>query len=120
MLLAQEALNTDVLAPVSQASTASRVRTIGRILSSWGLQPWPPTSDSLRALAATLKWRNYRSASVYLFTYRTEAQRAGHVWPEPHQQVLEGFDKQLRERARPACSSSALASGMAGLPARWP
>ena len=35
-------LESDVLASSSKASSASRQRTIGKILAEWGLPLWPP------------------------------------------------------------------------------
>ena len=52
------------------------------------MQPFPPTSDSVRALAATLKWRGYRSAAVYLFGYKAHAQREGHPWGDALNRLL--------------------------------
>ena len=48
----------------------------------------PPTPDTLRALAATLNWRGYRSAVVYLYGYKTQAQREGHPWGEAMNRLL--------------------------------
>ena len=81
-------LQDGVLAGTTVLSTASRVRTIERALHAWGLDPHPPTMDSLRALGASLKRGGYRSASLYLRTYKAEAQREGYPWSDVLERAL--------------------------------
>ena len=45
---------------------------------AWGLQLFPPTIASFKAIAATLKMGGYRSSQVYLAVYRVEAERRGY------------------------------------------
>ena len=75
---AAEELEADMLAPSTRASTAAKLKTVTKALRAWGMPVFPPTSDSLRALGATLKRGGYRSAGSYLWTYKVEAQRLGH------------------------------------------
>ena len=72
-LQAMEELVNDIFAASSKASVASRIRTTTKILAEWGLKPMPPSVDAIRALAATLKFSGYRSATVYLYSYKTDA-----------------------------------------------
>ena len=74
---ALDMLMQDAHAPSSLHSMEAKLRTIGCALLSWGLAPFPPTLQTIRALGATLK-RGYRSAASYLWLYKGEAQRRGH------------------------------------------
>ena len=71
-------LDRDVLAATTSRTNAARMNTIEEILSKWGLAVFPPTPMSWKALAATLKAGGYRSAAVYLSTYKVESERRGH------------------------------------------
>ena len=71
-------LDRDVLASTTSRTNAARMHTIEDILSKWGLAVFPPTPMSWKALAATLKAGGYRSAAVYLSTYKVESERRGH------------------------------------------
>ena len=44
-----------MLAPSTRVSTTAKLKTITRALHAWGLPLYPPSTDSLRALGATLK-----------------------------------------------------------------
>ena len=72
------ALDHDVKADTTHVSDSSRLRKIAVWLSQWGMQMYPPTLASVKALAASLKVGGYRSAHIYLSVYRVEAQRRGH------------------------------------------
>ena len=79
-LAALARFDDDILAPGSQASADSRLRTMDRILKGWGLAMYPPTLVTIRALGTTLKWGDYRAAEGYIMTYKAAAQRKGHSW----------------------------------------
>ena len=55
----------------------AKLRTIRRALAGWGLEPFPPSMWTLRALGATLKRGGYRSAASYMWLYKAESQRRG-------------------------------------------
>ena len=76
---ALDELEKDRSADTTRSSDESRWRTILKILSSWGLEPFPPTYVSFRALAATLKKAKYSSAAIYLSVYRRRCERSGHM-----------------------------------------
>ena len=59
-------------------SDDSRLRSIDGWLRLWGLEPFPPTIATMKALAASLKAGGYRSASVYLTVYKRECERRGY------------------------------------------
>ena len=71
-------LEKDSKATSTYVSDTSRLGTIEKWLKKWGLPLFPPTIASYKAIAATLKLGNYRSAHVYLQVYRVEAERAGY------------------------------------------
>ena len=79
----------DIFAPSNRASVASRLRTCERLLEVWSLQMSPPTPKAIVALGASLKAGRYRSASVYLSTYKSWALRQGHDWTAPLQQSMQ-------------------------------
>ena len=72
-------LDKDVKAESTHESDDSRLRKMAGWLAQWGIQMYPPTLASVKALAASLKAGGYRSAHVYLSVYRVEAQRRGHA-----------------------------------------
>ena len=65
--LALEALERDALAASTREAMEAKLRTIRRALAGWGLEPFPPSMWTLRALGATLKRGGYRSAASYLW-----------------------------------------------------
>ena len=81
-------LQQDVHAASTRAGVAARMGTIEKALAGWGLKMWPPTVDSLLALSASLKRGKYRSAYNYLYSYKAEAQRQGHQWPQQLDRLL--------------------------------
>ena len=87
-LAALEALERDYYAASTFESVKAKLRTISRALAGWSLLPFPPTLDTIRALAATLKRGGYRSAASYLWLYKVESQRRGHGWPDTLQRAL--------------------------------
>ena len=71
------ALERDVLAASTTRTNSARLGTISSMLALWGLEPFPPTPTTWKALAATLKQGGYRSAAVYLSCYKLECERRG-------------------------------------------
>ena len=51
--------------------------TILKALKAWGLEPFPPSRDTILALAASLKAGNYATADSYLQLYRANCERKG-------------------------------------------
>ena len=51
--------------------------TIEKALKSWGLACFPPSRDSIMALAASLKASNFATADSYLYQYRITCERRG-------------------------------------------
>ena len=76
---ALDALDRDILAASSQAPRKSVLHTVETALQDWGLQAWPPTRASWRALAASLKEGKYISAANYLSAYKVEGERRGYA-----------------------------------------
>ena len=54
-LAALETLERDYYAASTIGAVTAKLRTISRALAGWSLQPFPPSLDTIRALAATLK-----------------------------------------------------------------
>ena len=75
-----------IYAESSRESLGFKWRTILKIFSAWGADPYPPTVDKITLLAASLKAGGYRSAPGYLSLYRTSGARAGHT-ASPEQAV---------------------------------
>ena len=71
-------LEKDTKASSTQASDDSRMATIAGWLQKWGLNLYPPSVATFKAVAATLKAGAYRSAPVYLQVYRSTAERLGY------------------------------------------
>ena len=76
---ATERLEHDIKASSTHESDDSRLRNMAAWLESWGIQMFPPTLASVKAVAASLKAGGYRSAHIYLSVYRVEAQRRGYA-----------------------------------------
>jgi len=81
-------LARDIYAPSNRTSVASRLRMCELLLAGWGLPMAPPTVQSITALGASLKAGRYRSAAVYLSTYKTWTARQGHSWSTTLQQAM--------------------------------
>ena len=79
----------DIYAPSNRASVASRLRLCERILAIWNLPTLPPSGRTISALGASLKAGRYRSASVYLSTYKSWTARHGHDWSAVLQQAFQ-------------------------------
>ena len=73
-------LELDYHAASTRGSNESRLRHLHRALDGWGLEPFPPSLQKVRAYAATLKRGKYRSAASYLWVYKGEAERRGFLW----------------------------------------
>ena len=73
------ALDRDTKAKTTHVSDDSRLVTMASWAHAWGLQLFPPTIASFKAIAATLKLGGYKSAQVYLTVYRVEAERRGYA-----------------------------------------
>ena len=67
----------EVLAESSRGPAKSKLKTILKFLSCFGLRLVPFTVRVVHALAAALKWRGYRSADLYLYHARATAERSG-------------------------------------------
>jgi len=78
----------DIYAPSNRTSVASRLRMCELLLAGWGLPMAPPTAQTISALGASLKAGRYRSAAVYLSTYKTWTARQGHSWSATLQQAM--------------------------------
>ena len=63
---ATEKLERDIKASSTHESDDSRLRNMAAWLESWGIQMFPPTLASVKAVAASLKAGGYRSAHIYL------------------------------------------------------
>ena len=70
-------LERDIKAVSIHGPDVSRLRTMEGWLQKWGLTFFPPTIVNIKAIGATLKAGNYKSAAVYLHTYKVEAERRG-------------------------------------------
>ena len=70
-----EELTLDYHAPSHRKAVEMKMRTIKAAMDKWGLQLFPPTHLSIKALGATLKKGGYRSAESYLLHYRAECER---------------------------------------------
>ena len=80
--VAMHHLEMGVYAESTRPTVESRLRTIHAMLKQWNLVLLPLTVHKIKALAASLKAGNYRSAALYLSTAKIEAERAGcHVTP---------------------------------------
>ena len=82
-------LMRDVYAASSQASMASKSNTVEELLAKWDLRPYPPTAETMLALAATLKEGGYVSAASYLSTYKVMSVRRGCAWNETLVRILQ-------------------------------
>ena len=78
---ARDAALDDLVEGFHSASTRRAAHwkwtTIVKALQAWGLSPFPPTRDSVLALAASLKTGNYATADSYLQLYRATCERRG-------------------------------------------
>ena len=74
---ALEELDEDTKAKSTHSSDESRLVSMADSVRCWGLQLFPPTIASFKAVAATLKSGGYKSTHVYLSVYRVEAERCG-------------------------------------------
>ena len=83
-----EDLCRDFHAPSTRRAHEARLSTVARAVRDWGLEPYPPTADTLLALSASLKKGAYRSAGNYLHSYKVEAERLGHGWDGQLQRLL--------------------------------
>ena len=70
-------LERDKKASSTHASDDSRLATMAAWAKKWGLELFPPSVASFKAIAATLKAGAYKSAAVYLQVYRVAAERRG-------------------------------------------
>ena len=82
-------LTLDIYAPSNRASVASRIRLCEHFLACWGLPMSPPTPQAIYALGASLKAGRYRSAAVYLSTYKSWIARQGQDWSSSLQQSMQ-------------------------------
>ena len=101
----------------------AKLRTVRRALSGWGLQPYPPTLMTIRALAATLKRGGYRSAASYLWLYKAESQRRGHSWDDAMDRALKDSIRSCERGLGPPTVAQplpfALLGTLDGNPAPW-
>ena len=67
---AEEALVNDFSAGSSRDRYRSMWKTITTALGRWGLSPFPPSKERLKALGSALKAGSYASAKHYLYHYR--------------------------------------------------
>ena len=75
-------LDGDVYAPTSRVKHNTLWNTALAALARWGLEPFPPTADKVRALGSALKEGNYKTADTYVGHYRVQCQRAGYTWDD--------------------------------------
>ena len=117
-LAALETLERDYYAASTVSAVKAKLRTISRALAGWSLQPFPPSLDTIRALAATLKRGGYRSAASYLWLYKVESQRRGYGWPDTHQRALKDGIRSCERGLGPPTRAQALPFPLLGrLPA---
>ena len=83
----------DTKARSTHGSDDSRLATMEGWLKRWGLQMYPPTIASYKAIAATLKAGGYKSAAVYLQVYRVSAERLGYATSSLDARHLKDFKK---------------------------
>ena len=67
----------DVYAASTIGPMEAKLKTIHNLLACWNLTLVPCTPEVVYALGATLKYRKYRSAGLYLYLSRTVAERDG-------------------------------------------
>ena len=109
----------DIYAPSNRAAVASRIRLCERVLAMWGLAALPPSARAISALGASLKAGGYRSAAVYLSTYKSWTARHGHEWSAVMQQAFHdairscerGLGGPVKARALPFDRLGTLPSG---------
>ena len=113
-LAALETLERDYYAASTVSAVKAKLRTISRALAGWSLQPFPPSLDTIRALAATLKRGGYRSAASYLWLYKVESQRRGYGWPDTHQRALKDGIRSCERGLAPPHSGTGTPLPLAG------
>ena len=64
-------------APSHKRAMKWKWATIEKALKNWGVPLFPPSRDSILALAASLKAGHYATADSYLYLYRTTCERRG-------------------------------------------
>ena len=72
---ARQELEDDVYAATTSGPRASRLRTVRRVLSQWGLDANPLSVEAVKVLGAVLKRGGYRSAAAYLSVARVESEK---------------------------------------------
>ena len=121
-------LERGVKADSTHISDNSRLRSMASWLSQWKLELFPPSVATVKALAASLKAGGYRSAEVYLTTYRRECERRGFEvgsllrgdLKDYRRSCERGLGGAVRPRALPMELFSGLPASRAVLGTRWP
>ena len=85
---ALESLHRGIATATTKKSSQARLKTVSEACDRWGIALWPPTTDTIDAVAATLKQGGYRSASLYLHGYKVAAQRSGWGWSDVLQRAM--------------------------------
>ena len=102
MLAAMEAVTRDIYAASTLLVMAAKLRTIRKFLACWNLPLVPYTPEVVHALGAALKWRGYRSADLYLYQSRAEAEREGAVVGPAARRALTDVIRSCRRGIVPA------------------
>ena len=77
--VAMDDLTNDFFAASNRRAMQWKWSTIVKALSSWSVAPFPPSRDSIMALAASLKAGNYATADSYLQLYKNTCERKGYI-----------------------------------------
>lgn len=80
----------------------------GKIAAERGIQAYPLTTDSLRLAAGLLRKGGYRSAELYLGTFKNMHIRLGHPWNEQLVLELQECTRAVRRGIGPARQADAL------------
>ena len=78
--VAIDELVADFHSSSSKKTLQGKWSTIEKALSAWGLACFPPSRDTVLALAASLKSGGYVTADSYLYQYRLACERKGHAF----------------------------------------
>ena len=78
--VALDALVEDFHAASNKKALKAKWATVTKAMKNCSLEPFPPSRDTVLALAASWKAGRYASAESYLQLYKTNCDRAGHAF----------------------------------------
>ena len=81
-------LRRDVFSSSHAPVVESKLKTVQKALALWQLDLLPPSVVVIEALAASLKWGGYRSASSYLSVYKGYVERSGFSFGAPESRAM--------------------------------